>query len=135
MTNNISGTHNKIRYPLYYQLNRTYANEFKNRNCVECSYCSSNSCVCSNSLCSSSRGTSFRLRQRLWFPQRLWLWFPQRLWLWFPQRLWLRLPRMGLGWWLRRLLLLISTRAQTSRVINTPPFFIAQSWMAICTQT
>jgi len=30
--NNISGTHNKIRHPLYYQLNRTYANEFKNRN-------------------------------------------------------------------------------------------------------
>ena len=26
-------------------------------------------------------------------------------------------------------------RALTSRVTNTPPFFVTQSWMAICIQT
>ena len=75
---------------------------------------SSNSCVCSNSLCSSSPGTSFRLPRRL--PQRLRLWLPQRLRLWLPQRL-RRLRRLRRRLWrLRRAAVAASDRDKSTNV-------------------
>jgi hypothetical protein len=92
-----------------------YVNEFKNRSCFKYrSNCSSHSTVCDRSF-SSNSNTSLPLR---WVPSRLRI-PPLRLW--FPP---LRLRISGFWLWrLRWLLLLISRRAHTSWIANTPSFF------------
>jgi hypothetical protein len=121
MTNTTSDTH-KWDSPLSSIM---YSNEFKNRNCFKYrSNCSSHSTVRDRSF-SSNASTSLPLR---WVPSRLRI-PPLRLWLpslrlWLPSlRLWL--PRLGLGRLgrMRWLLLLISKRAQTSWITDTPSFF------------